>query len=103
MRSICAIGHRKLKIAPAYDRPIWFSIKQQVVLGILAALTLDMGETARGMAAVLIGYWIGTMIVLARRPLLPSKGDLLFVRWGCAVLAAVTLACAYGAVAMFPH
>jgi multisubunit Na+/H+ antiporter MnhE subunit len=84
--------HRKLKIAPVYDQQIWFSVKQQVILAILAALVLDMGETARGMAAVIIGYWIGAVIILIRRPLSPSKGDLLFVRWGSSLLAAAFVA-----------
>ncbi len=82
------IWHRKLGIDPAYDRQIWFAVKQQVVLTILAGLVLDMGETVRGMAAVMIGYWVGTVIILVRRPMSPSKGDLLFVRWGCSLLAA---------------
>jgi hypothetical protein len=89
-----AICHRRLRIAPAYDHQIWFSIKQQVILAILAVLVLDMGQTARGMAAVMIGYWIGTAIIVIRRPLLPSKGDLLFVRWGCSLLA-ITFVCGY--------
>jgi hypothetical protein len=88
MRLICPNWHKKLKIAPAYDQQIWFSIKQQVVLSILAALVLDMGETAGAMAVVMTGYWIGTSIIVMRRPLSPSKGDLLFVRWGCSLLAA---------------
>ncbi len=80
--------YRRLRIAPGYDQQIWFSVKQQVVLAILAALVLDLGQTARAMAAVMIGYWIGTVIIVMRRPLSPSKVDLLFVRWGCSLLAA---------------
>jgi hypothetical protein len=81
-----------LAIAPAYDRQIWFSVAQQVVLAILAGLVLDQGQTARVMAAVIIGYWIGVVTILVRRPFSPSKGDLLFVRWGCAFMAATLLA-----------
>ena len=44
MRPIWAICNRQLRIAPAYDQQIWFSIKQQVVLAVLAALVLDMGR-----------------------------------------------------------
>jgi hypothetical protein len=84
--------HSKLGIAPAYDRQIWFSVKQQVLLAILAVLVLDMGEAARAMAAVIAGYWAGATVVVMRRPLSPSKGDLLFVRWGCSLLAAGFLA-----------
>jgi hypothetical protein len=84
--------HRKLGIAPAYDQRIWFSVKQQVLLTILAGLVLDMGQTARAMAAVMAGYWIGAAVIVMRRPLSPSKGDLLFVRWGCSLLAAGFLA-----------
>lgn len=86
-----ATGGTRLPIAPAYDHQIWFSVKQQVVLAILASLVLDMGQCARGMASVMVGYWVGTAIILLRRPMSPSKGDLLFVRWGCAVLAAAAV------------
>lgn len=75
-------------IAPAYDRQIWFSVKQQVVLAVLATLVLDMGQTARGMAAIMIGYWCGVVVIVLRRPASPSKGDLFFVRWGCSLIAA---------------
>jgi hypothetical protein len=88
MRCPWPIQSRTLKIAAAYDHQIWFSIKQQVVLAVLAMLVLDMGETARSMAAVIIGYWIGTLIIVVRRPTSPSKNDLFFVRWGCSLLAA---------------
>jgi hypothetical protein len=94
---------RKLGIAPVYDRQIWFSIKQQVVLTTLAVLVLDMGDMARGLAAVMIGFWIGTMMILVRRPFLPSKADLLFVRWGFSVLAVVMLTGALGVATMFAH
>ena len=94
------IGHKRLGIAPAYDHQIWFSVKQQVVLVVLAGLVLDMGQTVRMMAAVIVSYWIGVAIILVRRPSSPSQGDLLFVRWGCALLA-VTLLFTYFVNAAF--
>jgi hypothetical protein len=90
-RGTMRLMHRTLKIAPAYDQQIWFSVKQQVVLAILAALVMDLGETARGMAAVMIGYWIGTLMIVLRRSSSPSKVDLLFARWGCSLLAATVV------------
>ena len=89
MRCPWPIQNRMLKIATAYDRQIWFSIKQQGILAILAVLVLDMGQTVRGLVAVMIGYWIGTLVIVMRRPISPSKGDLLFVRWGSSLLAAM--------------
>ncbi len=91
MRLIRTIRHGRLEIAPAYDHQIWFSVKQQILLAILASLVMDLGETARAMTALMIGYWIGAAIILVRRPLSPSNGDLLFVRWGCSLLAAALL------------
>lgn len=84
-----------MPIAAAYDHQIWFSVKQQIVLAILASLILDLGQCARGMAAVMVGYWAGTAMILLRRPMSPSKGDLLFVRWGCALLAAAAVVAVY--------
>lgn len=91
MRLIRTIRLKRLPITPVYVHQIWFSVKQQVVLVVLASLVLDMGQTVRMMAATIIGYWIGVVIILVRRPLSPSKGDLLFVRWGCCLLAAIFL------------
>jgi hypothetical protein len=91
MRTIVASWRKKLRIHPAYDHQIWFSIAQQVILTILACLVLDEGEVAHGMGAILVGYWIGTVIILLRRPFSPTKGDLLFVRWGCSLLAAAVV------------
>ena len=100
IRVIRAILRRRLEVAPAYGHQIWFSLKQQVVIAILASLVMDRGQAARGTAAVLIGYWIGTVIILVRRPLSPSKGDLLFVRWGFSLIAAAFMF-TYIAVGLF--
>ncbi len=81
----------RLQIAPAYGHQIWFSVKQQVLLAVLAGLVLDLGQTVRIVASAIIGYWIGVVTILVRRPLSPLKGDLLFVRWGCSLLAATFL------------
>jgi hypothetical protein len=91
MRTILPFGYSRLGIHSAYDRQIWFSVKQQVILTLVALLVLDMGQSVRILAAAMVGYWIGFLVVLARRPMSPSKGDLLFVRWGCALLAAAFL------------
>ena len=87
MQWLRAMRRVRVDVAPAYEREVVLSIVQQIVLAVLAALTLDMGETARGVLASIIGYWIGAVIVMVRRPQSPSKGDLLFVRWGVSILA----------------
>jgi hypothetical protein len=83
--------HKRWDIHPAYGPQIRFSIIQQVILAILAILVMDEGQTSHGMAAVLLGYWLGIAIILVRRPLSPTKGDLLYVRWGCSLMAAAML------------
>ena len=91
MRRIGTFWQRNPTIAPAYGQAIWFAIKQQAILAILAALVLDMGQTAAALAAIIIGYWVGAAVIVARRPMSPSKVDLIFVRWGCALLAAACM------------
>lgn len=69
-------------ISSAYDRPIRFSLVCQVVIGLLAALTLDGGLIARVVGVAMLAYWLCVALVVARRPQSPSPFDLWLVRWG---------------------
>ena len=53
-RWIPAIWRARVDVAPAYERAVFFSIVQQSALAVLATLVLDMGETARGLAAIIV-------------------------------------------------
>jgi hypothetical protein len=69
-------------ISPAYDRVIRNSLVMQVVVGILAALTLDGGITARVVGVAVLAYWLCAVIVIMRRPHEPTRLDLAIIHWG---------------------
>jgi Sec-independent protein translocase protein TatA len=74
------------KLSPLYWPTIKFGVIIQAILGILAALILDMGQ-ARGIFKVaFLAHWLGIFLLLARRPLRPTKADIVFVRWGTPLL-----------------
>ena len=87
MRLIRKLGRARLETAPAYDRAIFFSIIVQVIVSPPTVVLLGGGAAALGMVAILAGYWIVAAIIILRRPLSPSKGDVAFVRWGFLLLA----------------
>jgi hypothetical protein len=88
-------------IAPVYIRQICLALIQQVMLVLLAALILDMGETIRVTVPASIGFWVGLLVILIRRPMTPTSGDLLFIRWGC-VLAIVSAVFACHSAGLIP-
>jgi hypothetical protein len=73
-------------------RAFRFALIQQVSCALISALMLDGGVIAKICAATIVGYWIAVAWLLSRRPLLDSKTDLLFVRWGFLLLFVVSVA-----------
>ena len=78
-------------ISPAYDRVIRKSLVAQVVVGILAALMLDGGETARVVGVAVLAYWLCAAVVIMRRPHEPTNFDLAIVHWGFLPVLAISM------------
>lgn len=76
-------------ISPAYDYVIRRSFVAQVVVGVLAALMLDGGITARVVGVAVLTFWLCAAIVIARRPHEPTTFDLAIVHWGFWPLVAI--------------
>jgi hypothetical protein len=71
-----------LPISPSYRTPIFEAVGLQVVLGILSLLILDGGTTARICGIALVAFWGATALLVLRRPQLPTKIDILWIRFG---------------------
>jgi hypothetical protein len=71
-----------LPIAPQFRRAIYESLAIQLFISIFLLLILDGGLLARAGGYAMIGYWIGVVVILMRRPKQPSSIDLLYIRVG---------------------
>jgi len=76
-----------LPISPSYRKPIFDAVGLQVVLGFLSLLVLDGGTTARICGIALVAFWGGAVVLIWRRPLSPTKTDLMLIRFGYLPLA----------------
>ena len=87
-----AINEHGAVISPAYDGVIRKTLVPQLIVGILAALMLDGGTTARVVGVALLGFWLCAAVVIMHRPHDPTRVDLAIVHWGFwPVLAIATL------------
>ena len=70
------------KLSPLYWPAIKFGMLVQAIFGILASLVLDMGKSLGIFKVAFLVHWLCIFLILARRPLSPTKADIVFVRWG---------------------
>ncbi len=71
-----------LTLSVQYRDVIRFALYQQVPWAILCTLLLDGGRVARICGVAMLGFWAGVALIMARRPVLPTRWDLRYVRWG---------------------
>ncbi len=81
-------------LSPHYKRPIIVAAVASALLMLLSAMVLDGGGTALATFCAIIGFWIGVILIIARRPQLPTKADIDVIRFGpiTVVIAAQFLA-----------
>ena len=72
----------RLEYAPFYLADMRAALILQAVVGILAALVLDFGQTLRAFAVAFLCQWALTWIILFRRPMNPTRLDRLAIRYG---------------------
>jgi hypothetical protein len=80
-----------LKLAPSYLADMRAAIFLQAVLGILAVLVLDFGQTLRAFMVAFLCQWAIASIILVRRPMNPTRLDSLVVRYGIVPVLALIL------------
>ena len=71
-----------LPLSPAYRRPVWTAVLLQALTLLVSALLLDGGLMARICGCAMAAFWAGATSVTWRRPMHPTRLDLLYVRWG---------------------
>jgi hypothetical protein len=71
-----------LPLASSYKRAMLDALAIQTVCGILCLLLLDGGNAAALCFATLIGFWLGVLLVVSRRPSDPRPVELALVRFG---------------------
>lgn len=72
-----------------YSKALRASLWQQLPLFLICLLMLDSGRTLRVCLIAMLGYWLFTMVCLARGHRQPDRMGLWFVRWGFVPLFAV--------------
>jgi TatA/E family protein of Tat protein translocase len=76
----------EFNLSPLYWPALRFGILVQVMLGVLTALMLDMGQSFAVFKVAFLGHWLGILLLFARRPISPTKTDIIFIRWGTPLL-----------------
>jgi TatA/E family protein of Tat protein translocase len=76
----------EFKLSPLFWPALRFGIIVQAILGVLTALMLDTGESFNVFKVAFLGHWLGIFLLFARRPLSPTKTDIVFIRWGTPLL-----------------
>lgn len=71
-----------LTLADSYRPAMFTAVGIQLVCGVLSAMLLDGGNAAAMCLATLIGFWVGVLLLMLRRPRNPSRTDLRVVQFG---------------------
>lgn len=85
------------KFNPRYRSLFWWQAFVQFILLLFAGLSLDMGEMLRSFLSAAFAYWTIALIIVLRRPLFPTKGDIHFLRWA---LPTISLFCIFIVLSM---
>ena len=76
------MDNKNIDVIQAYSRAIIQAIIFQVLLGMLAGMNLDLGQTKYAYMYCSIPFWIGVAMIMLRRKNLPTKGDIRFIAYG---------------------
>lgn len=68
--------------ASAYDEAVRFALFQQVPTALPSLMVLDGGGVAKVCGIAVAGFWGAASLCVARRPVTPTRGDLLRIRFG---------------------
>jgi hypothetical protein len=72
-----------------YLGPLLRAILLQACCLFFFALLLDEGRHFTACAYVSFGFWLGAFLIWARRPRSPTRGDLLYFRWGLLLVVVI--------------
>jgi hypothetical protein len=70
-------------IRDPYFRPLCMAFLWQVFfLYFYKAMVLDLGQRFQACCLASVAFWLGTVLILVRRPRNPTPSDLAYIRWG---------------------
>ena len=66
-----------------YTRPLLRAfVWQLALLFFYKVIVLDLGQRLQACCFASAAFWLGTILILVRRPRHPTPGDLAYIRWG---------------------
>ncbi|MCC5849843.1 MAG: hypothetical protein JJU29_17290 [Verrucomicrobia bacterium] len=80
----------KPKFSPAYKGALALVVTQQVLLWLLTGVVLTGGVLESILFFALTAYWVGFVMIVARRPDNPTKTDIFLIKWGTFLLFPVS-------------
>jgi hypothetical protein len=75
-------------LSDEYRRPIRLAMFQQILIAIVCLLMLDGGRAARFCGVLLLGFWLGAALIMARRPMTPTTLDTILIKYSFIPLCA---------------
>ncbi len=80
----------KATISPRYRGPLLIAACFQAAFLLLGSLALDFGQLLQWTLFATITYWLSAAFIIAKRPKMPTRWDLILLRWGFVVILPLT-------------
>jgi hypothetical protein len=74
-----------------YESPLKYSVGSQAIVILVGAFLSGDGVLPSRCAVELAAFWVGTLLILFRRPRTPTPFDLEFIRFGFFILFVLSL------------
>lgn len=81
----------KAQIPKGYGYNLRFSVVVQLFLLVLGLFATDFGQLAQWVIFSIAIYWAMAVIVIVRRPSIPTRGDLIAIRYGFVLILIVVI------------
>jgi hypothetical protein len=94
---------KKLQLSDAYRSAIITAIILQTFLVLLMILMLDGGSLAKIGGYAMTAFWLGTGVIMFRRPLTPRVSDLVYIKWGYPFFLLIGVGIAMSVAALHHH
>ncbi len=82
LESITRLLRIPLPVPAAYRDAVEFALGVQMVLLLLSMFVLDGGRMLRTGLMLSGGWLVGAILIMARRPQMPKRFDLVYVKYG---------------------
>lgn len=76
-------------LSDPYTRPLLQAFCFQLGLVFFFSLLLDFHVRLQACCYSSVAFWLGTVLILIRRPRAPTRGDLAYIRWALLPIVAI--------------